>query len=43
MCGCTMQAVLENAKALSLEPLDIVDVLPKRWAEYLRGQDKPPR
>ncbi len=36
-----MQAVLENAD--SLGPLDIVDVLPKRWADYLRGMDKPPR
>ncbi len=36
-----MQAVLENADSLSL--MDLVEVLPKRWAEYVRGQDKPPR
>lgn len=36
-----MQAVLENAD--SLDPVDIVNVLPKRWADYIRGQNKPPR
>ena len=36
-----MQAALENADGLGT--VDLVVVLPKRWADYMRGMDKPSR